>query len=169
VATGPLQEALAAVPDRVPAAVAAVELEIFAFRLDQLVLGIDSTGVREVTRMGPLTPLPRSANFVLGVAGHRGEVLPVIDLLRFLALGEMRPQPRSRLFIGLSPPHLAGFLVDAALGLRKFKPTEVMAAPVGGQVSTEFLTGLVRIEGQTLSLLNLPRILHMARQRAVAR
>lgn len=150
------------------------------FRMGELMLGVPSANVREVTRMGPMTPLPRMVASVLGVIGHRGEVLPVIDLLRFLGVGELKPSPRARIFIGVAGNLSAAFMADAVIGLRKVFTADVWPAPVTGQVPAELLLGIVATDrdgdgpgaglgGQAINLLNLQRVLQSARQRAVAR
>jgi purine-binding chemotaxis protein CheW len=168
----PLQRALGAAPDRATVAAARPEQEFFMFRMAEMLLGVPSQNVREVTRMGPLTPLPRMASSVLGVVGHRGEVLPVVDLLRFLSVGESKPAPRSRIFIGVAGNLSAAFLADAVVGLRKVFSADIWPAPVTGKVPAELLLGIVATDRETegaINLLNLQRVLQSARQRAVAR
>lgn len=165
-----LQRALANAPERSSAQVARPDEEFFVFRCGGLTLGVRSEDVREVTRMGPLTPLPRSPSFLLGVVGHRGEVVPLVDLLRFLSLGESRPTSRSRLFISDSSKHVVGFLADQVIGLRRIFVADKLPAPAGGGVTQEFIEGIVQSrELGALSLLQLPRVIASARQKSVAR
>lgn len=165
-----LQRALANAPDRAAAQVARPEEEFFIFRVGELTLGVRSEHVREVTRMGPLTPLPRSPSFLLGVVGHRGEVVPLVDLLRFLGQGESRPTSRSRLFISDTNDHVVGFLADQVVGLRRIFVADKLPAPAGAGTAQEFLEGVVQSrELGSLSLLHLPRVVASARQKSVAR
>lgn len=166
----PLSRALERAPERPVADAVKPEQEFFLFRLGKLFLGVASVNVREVTRLGALTPLPRMAAFVLGVAGHRGEVLPVVDLLRFFGQGESRVGVRSRAFVGISGSHTAACIADEVVGLRKLLLADVWAPPVGGDIPVEHLLGVVAApNGETLHLLNLPRVMHAARQKVVAR
>ena len=165
-----LQRALAAASDRASATIARPDEEFFVFRCGDLTLGVRSEHVREVTRMGLLTPLPRSPSFLLGVVGHRGEVVPLIDLLRFIGQGESKPTPRTRIFISDTGSHVVGFLADHVIGLRRIFTSDKMPAPAGSGSSQEFLEGVVQSrELGSLSLLQLPRVVASARQKAVAR
>lgn len=120
--------------------------------------------------MGALTPLPRAPSFILGVVGHRGQVLPLVDLLRFLQQGESRPTTRSRLFVSEHQGQAAGFLADQIVGLRRIFVADRLPAPAGAGANAEFMDGVVASRDLgALNLLNLPRVLHAARQRAVAR
>lgn len=144
--------------------------EYFVFRTGELTLAVESGHVREVTRMGPLTPLPRTPSFVLGVVGQRGQVLPVVDLLRFLGQGEARAAKRSRMFIGEAASFTVGFLADSVVGLRRIFVSEKLPAPLGAGTMHEYLDGVVHSrEFGMLSLLNLPRVVHAARLKVVLR
>jgi purine-binding chemotaxis protein CheW len=147
------------------------EQEFFCFRLGELKLGVASGNVREVVRVGLMTPLPKVPPFVMGVCGHRGEVLPVIDLLRFLGKGEAHVTPRSRLFIGISQSLVTAIVADQILGLYSIRASEIVPPPLGGDAASEHLLGMVRPQKkeEALSLLNFPKLLSAARQRAVAR
>lgn len=166
----PLQRALAVAPDRAGAAIARPDEEYFLLRCGDLPVGVRSEFVREVTRVGPLTPLPRSPSFMLGVVGHRGQVLPLIDLLRFLQQGESKATSRSRLFISDLSGQVVGFLADQVIGLRRIYVADKLPAPAGAGGQAEFLEGVVQSrELGALTLLNLPRIIQSARQKSVAR
>ena len=125
----------------------------------------------EVLRAGLLTPLPRAPSFLLGVTGHRGEVLPVMDLLRFLAKGEARIMPRTRLFVGVSGTYVAGVVADTVLGLKKILVADILPPPMGADAATEHMLGVVAgpTAEETINLLNFSKLLQTARQRAVSR
>lgn len=147
------------------------EVEYFCFRLGEWCFGVPSENVREVFRAGPLTPLPRLPAFVMGVCGHRGEVLPVVDLLRLLGKGEAKVGLRTRLFVGISATLQVAVVTDAVVGLRSIRVSDILPPPSGGDPSLEHLLGLVNPGGEqeALNLLNFPRLIHSARQRVVAR
>lgn len=167
--TTPLQRALQGAPERAPPEKARAERELFFFRLGELRLGVPSENVREVIRAGPLTPLPRAPPFILGVCGHRGEVLPVLDLLRFLGKGEARIHPRTRLFVGIAGTFVTAVVTDAVVGLQRVLLQDILPPPMGGDISTEHFLGVVTRGREVTSLLNFAKVLQTARQRAVAR
>jgi purine-binding chemotaxis protein CheW len=166
----PLQRALASAPERFAERTVQPDEEFFIVRVGELTLGVRSDLVREVTRLGPLTPLPRAPSFLLGVVGHRGEVVPLIDLLRFLGQGESKAGARSRLFLTEQGDSVVGFLAEQVVGLRHIIVADQLPAPAGMGATAEFLDGVVQSrEFGTLNLLNLPRVVQAARQKAVAR
>lgn len=167
----PLQRALQGAPERAPPVKGRPEQEFFFFRLGELRLGVPSENVREVIRAGPLTPLPRTPSFIVGVCGHRGEVLPVLDLLRFLGKGEARIHSRTRLFVGVAGTFITGVVADAVVGLQRVPVQDIMPPPMSGDLSSEHFLGVVtRGHGQEVtSLLHFAKVLQTARARAVAR
>ena len=165
----PLQRALQGAPERAPPDKGRAERELFFFRLGELRLGVPSENVREVIRGGPLTPLPRAPPFILGVCGHRGEVLPVLDLLRFLGKGEARINARTRLFVGISGTFLAAVVMDAVVGLQRVPLQDILPPPMSGEISIEHFLGVVTRGREVTSLLHFSKVLQTARQRAVAR
>jgi purine-binding chemotaxis protein CheW len=56
--------------------------------LHALYLGL----VREVVPMAPITPVPGSPSWLLGVVNLRGEILPVIDSARPLGIRDAGPR-----------------------------------------------------------------------------
>lgn len=166
----PLQRALDDAPERARPPVPRPDEEFFVFRLGSLTLAVSSAHVREVSRLTPLTPIPRVPSFLLGVVGNRGLVTPVIDLLRFLQQGESKPMTGGRIFIGEANGLLVAFLADQVVGLRRIFVADKLPPPSGVGSATEFLTGVVQHrELGTLSLLDLSRVLTAARASVVRR
>ncbi len=166
----PLHRALAEAPEQRRAQAARPDEEFFVFRLGALTLAVYSKHVSEVSRLTPMTPLPRTPSFLLGVVGNRGQVMPVIDLLRFLQQGEAKVARGGRLFVGESNGLVVAFLTDQVIGLRRIFVADLLPAPSSGGQSAEFLLGLVQHrELGTLSLLDLAKVLQTARASVVTR
>jgi purine-binding chemotaxis protein CheW len=109
-------------------------------------------------------------SFVLGIAGNRGQVLPVIDLLRLLQQGESKVVKGGRFFVGESGGLMVAFLADQVIGLRRIFVADKLPPPSGGGAANEFLVGLVQHrELGNISLLDLPRVLQAARASVVRR
>jgi purine-binding chemotaxis protein CheW len=165
----PLRRALDAAPDKPTESETIPDSELFCIRVGNLPLAFPAVNVREVVRPTPLTPLPRTPAFLMGVCGHRGEVLPVVDLLRFLARGEMQVGTRSRLVIGVSGAFVVALLADTVVGLRRVQAQKLLPAPLGGDAANEYLDGVVQLPDGPLHVVNMGRLLQGIRQRVVYR
>ncbi len=165
-----LERALAAAPERPAASSTAAGEEYFLFKAGGLTLGVRSRLVREVTRRGPLTPLPRAPAFLLGVIGHRGEVFPLVDLLRLLGQGESRSSARSRVFVGAVGTSVVAFTTDEIVGLRALPASAVLPPPASGPRGQDLVAGVAALPGLgTVPLLALERVVETARQKVQAR
>lgn len=68
--------------------------------------------VREVVRVEPITPVPRSAPRARGLTSLRGRLVPVVDLAVALGHPPARVDDASRLLLVASGARLLGLLVD---------------------------------------------------------
>lgn len=67
-------------------------LNLLVFQLGQEQYGIDVHNVREIYPKQPLTPVPRTPNFVAGIFSARGRILSVISLASFMGLPYQNPE-----------------------------------------------------------------------------
>jgi len=163
----PLREMLAEAADHDQAAAAEPELELFCVEMAGERFAVEAALVHEVVRLPPVTPLPGAPPFLLGVAAHRGEVLPVVDLARLMARGEARVHGRSRVAVVRMEGMVVALLADQVEGLTKVKASMLEAAPVGATArGAEFLAGVSSDPLGTFSLLDLRRLVQVARDRA---
>ncbi len=166
---GALRAAIEASDARPATAAVHLDVEFFCFRIRQTRFAVASALMTEVVRLPPVTTLPGSPSFLLGVAAHRGEVIPVVDLSRFLGMGTAVVTPRTRAAIARAEGMVVLLIADQLEGLRQLPGTSVMPPPIGGEGPAEFVSGVVTEARGTLSILDLPRLLAAARSRAVGR
>jgi purine-binding chemotaxis protein CheW len=117
--------------------------------------------VREVSRLCPITPLPGLPAVVLGAAGLRGEVLPVLSLCRMLALTESPPTDESRLLIVQHENVVAGLLVDQVQDIAPLSRASLSPPPTGETLP--FLQGVAHEGKRATRLLDLARLLEAVR------
>lgn len=105
--------------------------------------GIPVAQVREVAELPHITPVPRTAIHVRGVANLRGVMVPVVDLAQLL--GHSRPAPRS-----VTPTVVlrdgredVGLIVDRVEGLLPMEPLEPAQAAGPGAMPVQ-ATGAFR-------------------------
>lgn len=164
----PLLEALERSGKSQQAGAGSAEVELFCVKVGDERFGVESGLVKEVVRIGPITPLPGSPPFLNGVTAHRGDVIAVIDLGRFLGRGETHLHARSRMAVAHSEEMVVGLLADEVLGISSFKASNISPAPLGADAGTEFISGVVA-QGEPLNVLDLRRAIASARARAVTR
>src|SRR5262249_62085839 len=74
---------------------------------------IDIGRVREIVNPLGLTPMPHTPPEIAGVADHRGEVIPVVDLRVRFGLPQAAPNRSTKWILVDTGPHTVGLIVDA--------------------------------------------------------
>jgi purine-binding chemotaxis protein CheW len=86
--------------------------------------------IAEISKLLPVTPVPRTADFVLGIGNVRGSVIPIIDLAVRLRLRTVSKFTRSaRTLIVREHDELHGLVVDAVHDVVTLAPEELEEAP----------------------------------------
>lgn len=140
----------------------------FCFRLLGGRYAFEAKFVTEVVRLGPLTRLPASPSFLPGVFTHRGEVFAVLHIAELVGQTAMPIRANTRAVLVECGPWKVAVVGDAIEGLiaipeRLLEPPP--AAPSSGV--TEFLTAVGRDRQGPIAIIDLPRLVNMARSRAV--
>jgi purine-binding chemotaxis protein CheW len=119
----------------------------FGLGHDVFALGVDT--VREVLEMMPVTAIPRTPRFMLGVVNLRGRAVPVVDLrLQFgLPVGEDTVETCIIIvevdFMG--ERNLIGGVADSVREVVDLNPEAIEPPPsMGTSVSVEFIQGIAR-------------------------
>ena len=146
---------LPAIPDTLPA------LRACLFALAGSRFAVDVRSAREVAVFDEITTIPRAPRHLIGVANLRGAVLPIVDVRRLLGLPEARLARSVRTLVLRDDSFVVAVVVDAVLGLEFFDdviaPDDRQAARARGP--RQFVAGWLAWAGETLALLDVPRLL----------
>lgn len=128
---------------------ASEQIDIVEFELNEERYAIDITMVREVVEMQPITPLPRTPPYVIGIINLRGEVTHVIDLA--ILLGQRPRKDRSGQKIIIIPSDITNGEHIAIIVDNVQSVTEIMGRHVsllGEDITTQIKThikGIIKI------------------------
>ncbi len=126
--------------------------------------GLEITKVREILGVLDITPVPQTADFLLGVINLRGKVIPVIDLrLRF---GQEYREPDERTCIIVVEVTerdgqliLMSVVVDQVNEVLNVGAGDVDASPsFSTELDTSFIMGMAKTQGGVRILLDVDRI-----------
>ena len=79
-------------------------------------LAVHGSGVSEIARVAMVTPVPCDDPAILGLAVHRGRIVPLLDLRRRLGDGATGLPPWLCLFVQTSGGDVVGVPIDAVVG-----------------------------------------------------
>lgn len=161
----------ASMPSRVPAGMApersaecpAARLYL-VFALGGEVFGIDILRIREIIEYGRLSRVPMMPDAIRGVINVRGTVVPVIDLaLRFGWAGTEVVRRTCIVIVEVrdgDQPQTLGIVVDAVNEVLEIPAADIEPAPgFGTRMRSEFITGMGKVGGRFVILLDLAAVL----------
>lgn len=123
---------------------------MFASSIDQ---------ISELLTPQPLTAVPGTQPWLLGIANIRGNLVPVVDLRRFLFGERTHPTERSRVLLVRQHGGQVGLLVDEVLGQRHiFEEQRAAAEPEHDERLSRFVEENVTSEDQRLGLFGMSRL-----------
>jgi purine-binding chemotaxis protein CheW len=125
------------------------EIDIVEFELNEEQYAIDISMVREVVEMLPITPLPKTPPYVIGIINLRGEVTHIIDLA--ILLGQRAKKDRSNQKIIIIPSDVTkgehvGIIVDNVQSVTEIQGRQVslLGNDVTDQIQTH-IKGIIKI------------------------
>lgn len=133
------------------------------FQLGEELFGVEVTRTREILSLVPVTTVPQTPDYMLGVINLRGQVVPVIDMRRKLGMKAGKTTQDTCIIVlevqvG-DEALVVGALTDAVREVLEIKRDQIEAAPrLGGKLKTEFIQGMGTVDSQFIILLNIDRI-----------
>ena len=134
--------------------------ELISIRVDEQLFALDIMSVREIRGWSASTPLPHAPAYVLGMINLRGAVLPVLDLSSRLGLPPRSPDASSVVVVAELGDRPVGLLVDAVCDIITVDRAQIQAPPeLGGDCGADMVRGVITLEDEIVTLLNLENAL----------
>jgi len=149
-----------AAPAQQPRAAAEATEHLATFFLAGEEYGVEVRQVQEIRRVTEITSVPRAPEFIRGVINLRGRILPVLDLRRRLALGEVAMDRVARIVVVRIKERLLGLLVDGASQVLKVKVSQIEPPPEEVlQQGGDYIRGVAKLDDRLIILVDLERLL----------
>jgi twitching motility protein PilI len=127
-----------------------ISARIFASRIDE---------IDELLRPQPLTPVPGTQPWLLGIANVRGNLVPVVDLGGFLFDSPTSVNERCRLLVVRQQGSLVGLLVDEVVGQRNLGDEQRdVAEAEDDECVMRFVNEVVMLEEERIGLFSMRRL-----------
>jgi purine-binding chemotaxis protein CheW len=138
-----------------------VQEELISFAIGEEQYGVDIMAVREIKGWSEISHLPKQPEFVRGVLNLRGVMVPIIDLRCRFGGGLTEATPLHVVIIVQIEDQQVGLLADRVLDIVAFETPQVQPVPqVSRNSRTDFLSGLLTIEGGMIAMININQLLH---------
>jgi purine-binding chemotaxis protein CheW len=134
------------------------------FLLGEVSYAVPIANVREIVNPLTLTELPHVARAIAGVADHRGEVIPIVDLRIRFGLPKEQDQRRTKWVLVKVEERTIGLRVDSVTEVFGQGGLELRPAPeLGAGDDVRGLAGVLTHDGRMHFVLDLERLDALAR------
>lgn len=153
---------LAATPDRDREA--GELLTLVSLRLGADRYAVPITSVREIQRVGAITPVSTAPAFVRGVINLRGVILAVLDLRVFFGLEPGPLGERARILIAEGAGQVVGILVEEVTEIVDVPAAQVKPPlPSAKGIAEDYVAGIAALGAQMVVLIDLEKVLRNPR------
>lgn len=145
-------------------------IQMVSFLISNGLYGIDISDIREIIKLGKITYVPGSAEYIKGVMNVRGMVIPVVDLGKLLGLSSIVFSDNTRIIIiEISGQTIAGgatstagatskigCLIDAVVDIVNVLPGKINPPPSTLEKNkAKYIKGEVQIGEKLMAILEL--------------
>jgi len=131
---------------------------IIGFRVGRETYGVPITSVHEIVRVPQVTAVPDAPDYIEGVINLRGRIVSIIDLRKRLGVAA-ETSNKNRILVAESRSKLVGLVVDSASEVLRIPAAEVEPPPALLQGGLTCITGVGKLSGRLIILLDLERLL----------
>lgn len=137
--------------------------QYLTFTLDEEVFALSIHKVREVLDFTPVTKVPQTPDFMLGVINLRGSVVPVMDLR--LKFGMTRTERTVSTCIIITEVTLdgetmqVGALADSVQEVMELERDQIEPPPrIGTRLKSRFIQGMGKRDGDFVIIIDIDRV-----------
>jgi chemotaxis signal transduction protein len=140
------------------------EGKYLSFLLGDQQYGIDILKIREIIRLVPIRPIPKSPPFVRGIIDLRGKVVPVIDLRTVFGMPSIELTGKHCIIVleieTVGRLLMAGVIVDGVSEVTNIEAKDIEETPsIGMGIDMAYLLGIAKTPKGIEILLDIDRVL----------
>jgi len=133
------------------------------FSLCDELFGVEVSRTREILSLTPVTKVPQTPEYLLGVINLRGQVVPVVDMRLKLGLPAGKDTEDTCIIVVDvlvdGETITVGALADAVREVMDIRSDQIEPPPrLGTRLNTEFINGMGKVDEQFLILLNIDKV-----------
>jgi purine-binding chemotaxis protein CheW len=144
-------------------------LQFLTFRLGDGEYGVGILSVREIRGWTPVTAIPHSPVWLLGVINLRGAVVPIVDLRIKFGLSNAEYEETTVVIVLNVAARVIGVVVDAVSDVITLSRGDIKPAPeLGGNTDTSHIIGFGTLDERMRILMDVEKLMAGADLGAVA-
>lgn len=150
---------MSAAPEPQAAAAATPRSDYCIFMRDGRRFALSTTIAKEILEARPFTPVPYAPPELLGAFNLRGEVVPLVNLDRFLGVDERPPERGDTLLLLCQGELTMAAVVDQVVIVKHVSPWEIRRAKLEPSIVNPLVRGLVGRDAEETMVLDAERLI----------
>ncbi|WP_318614403.1 chemotaxis protein [Sporosarcina sp. YIM B06819] len=134
------------------------ELEIVEFEVGNSKFGINVIKVKEIIQPIPITFIPHAHPHVEGIIQLRGEVLPVVDMVKVLGLSTDNRSAEQKFIVAEFNKQTVVFHVDNVSQIHRISWEQIEKPSEMYQGGNSQIIGVIKYQGQMILLLDFEKV-----------
>lgn len=134
--------------------------QYLSFRLGSEWFAVPIELVREINRVGEITPVPRSPEFLSGVINLRGKIVPVVDLRLKMGMEQKAFDRQTCIVVFELTSGLVGGIVDSVQEVSHFDSSQLEKNVSAGIEGTPIF-GIAKMENRVVLLVDIQSALSL--------
>jgi len=135
--------------------------EFLCFKLGEEEYAIDVGFVKEIIKNRPITEVPKTLDFILGVISIRGDIMPVFDIKKLLDISSSIDSITSKIVIIEFVGERLSLVVDAITQIARISVKDITPAPMNiSGAKQEFIKGVTLLNDRMIRMLDIEKILN---------
>lgn len=127
-------------------------IDVVEFELGGELYALDINLAREIVEMMPITPIPRSADYISGIINLRGEITNIVNLAKLLKLPEKAAENRNIIVLtdAYSKGSKIGIIVDSVHSVMQISEEDVeqINESMASDLNT-YVKGIIKVGGKS--------------------
>ena len=134
--------------------------KFLTFFLDEEEYGLVILTVQEIMGLMPITRVPRTPVYVMGVVNLRGKVIPVVDLRLKFGMEAIEATDLTCIIVVQSEGRQFGLVVDRVSEVVDLLDADIEEPPTFGEgVNSDYIMGMGKSQDRVTILLDIDRVL----------
>jgi purine-binding chemotaxis protein CheW len=122
--------------------------------------GVEILKVQEIIGRMPITPVPLTSKYILGVINLRGKIHPIMDLKIKFGMDQTQITDETCIVVIKTTSLMMGILVDKVSEVVNVAPADIEDTPsFGADVNLEYLLGVGKTGGRVRLLLDIEKVI----------
>lgn len=135
-------------------------IQLIVFRAGNEEFGVKIDAVREIIKIGMITPIPESPDFIKGIINVRGEIVTAIDVKSRFDLKTTDDIDAKHIVVTKQGDNLFGLIVEEVIEVLRIMKKDIKSTPsLIDKINEKYVGGVVSHDDRLIILLNLDQVL----------